>query len=375
MVPARRLAAALAAGAALVAIPAPAAGSRTAEPVEIARVSDLTAGPVTAGRRIAWVEARRPCPVGGHVQCEVVVVSDGAQRRDLATLEGVGDIWDLAASSTTLAFDRAVTNPYEHERPTDAQTFGTVSPRGDVRRLLRCRYGARRCAEPPGPYEAGGVDVDGRRVAIGSGQRGEVDRLSVYDRGRLRTVVRMPAWLSGCCALFDLRGSLLAMSGYDRDVAVIDWRSGRLVRRVDTRRRSEPVVASLARGGVVVFTWGLNSRNHLVVSRPGRPLRELPRVLGHVAVAGDRIAAVLDDAESRWPFAVLGLGGRVLVRVPPTPGAALLGEQPHEFDGRCLVWAEAPAGAPPDGSGEVRILAADVAPRGERGCGPVARAR
>jgi hypothetical protein len=370
MVPARRLAAALAAGAALVAIPAPAAGSRTAEPVEIARVTGLHAGPVLAGRRIAWVEERRPC--GATDSCLVVVVSDGDARRDLATLPGRGAVWELDASPALIAFDRALTGePGE----TLEQTFGTVAPGGTVRRLLRCGAGADRCTEPAGAYEAGGVDVDGDRVAIGSGQRGEVDRVSVYDRGRLRTVVRMPAWLSGCCALFDLRGSLLAMSGYDRDVAVIDWRSGRLVRRVDTRRRSEPVVASLARGGVVVFTWGLNSRNHLVVSRPGRPLRELPRVLGHVAVAGDRIAAVLDDAESRWPFAVLGLGGRVLVRVPPTPGAALLGEQPHEFDGRCLVWAEAPAGAPPDGSGEVRILAADVAPRGERGCGPVARAR
>ncbi|HWH44866.1 MAG TPA: hypothetical protein VNT32_09045 [Thermoleophilaceae bacterium] len=331
-----------------------------AAPVPFAEVENLRAGPVIAGQGLAWIEWGRECPDGGALECEMLVLAMPGRRRVVHRFARGLDTWDLAASPSLFAFHRA--DVFGGDEPgTTREVLGIVQAYGSEKSLIRCHSSDGAC---PGPLESGGVDVSGRFVALGHDAG-----VTVYDQSGSRArrrLIRSPKGFYPCCGLFDLAGPWLAMSGYESEVLLFDWRSRQLVHRINVRPRQHPVELSLQPDGTFAYVYDANQKNRLWVSRPPRHRpRYLRRVHATPILARGRIAVQRSaEADATTQFDVLDLRGRMITTVDTgrritDPYAPL-----QAFDGRCLVWSEK------RGAGDAERYGVMVADVGGRGIAP-----
>ena len=304
------------------------AGRADASPFPAASVA---AGPVWAGERVVWVER--------HGREHAVLVGDpatGARR--------VVDRWrsriarssvTLAASAETLAVVRVEGScpPFYcreslYSTLVDQLRVGPVD--GPLTLAPPCEFGS-------------SVVVTGRAYALHCpGDGAEYGRIVIREEGTERT-----AQLGD--GMFAMAGRMLAAPvgspapGQRTGVRVIDRLSGEEVRRV---AGSPWLFLAVDADGSVAYTEQVGVRpdgtsiEHVVSAPAGEDPRPVSLPPGALRLAGGRVASVGDyELDRKRRFAVADArSGATLASTERWSASAF------DFDGRRLVWGEAPCG-------------------------------
>jgi hypothetical protein len=328
----------------------------------IASVESLTAQPVLAGTRVAWVENFGYCvpsPVTADPDhcAQFVLTWSRGRKRQVHTFspppryrrrrfDNPFYVLDLAGSADGIGYQRQSYFPDIREDEIIAEEFGWLPRSGRNRRLLFCGRGSRTCRYPP--YEAGGIEAHRDTVAIGHGLRGQAGVL-IRDLSRprrrrfIRTPRREPYFF--CCST-RLAGRYVA-SGYDETLRIYDWIAGRPIRRVRAPEHYGVHWLDVQADGKLAFLrvreFDRFTRVAWVSPRGGRPHVLPPRVAGDPFIAGNRIAVQRfrpqEVTEPEPEILVLDLRGRTRkivetgLRVNQQSSTQLV-----DFDGRCVLW-------------------------------------
>lgn len=293
------------------------------------RVGGASAGPVLAGRSVAWADGSA-----------VFLRRGGGVRRVARFLtQDPNDDLEirLAASPRWLAYEVDESEPMHGDSLPVRQTFGAATINGPGRTLLTCS-----------PFGAGGVDVSGRVLVIGR-LPGCAAASGVQVRNLASPSSPPTSVTTNSHELVALAGRYVAWSdrgftGNSQEadaVTVVNWITGQtLYRAAVPGRISQIGVQSDGKAAIAYVPEVGDGLARLAWASSTGTLHVLaPRVDivgGEVIIVDNRIAfpRALNDEDSTP--AIASLTGRLLQRIRSDP----LSTKVTDYDGSCLAWRE-----------------------------------